>query len=46
MLYSTKNTETLEKVNKLNSLPSQVKALRLEDKPGKQNFHGDMKKNI
>ena len=44
MLYSIKNSEDLEILNKLVSLKSQVKAVRLQDKPSKQNFHENMKK--
>ena len=44
MLYSIKNEEDLEKLNELVSLQDQVKAVRLQDKLGKQNFHEDMKK--
>ena len=44
MLYSIKDREDLEKLNELVSLESQVKAVRLQDKLGKQNFHEDMKK--
>ena len=44
MLYSIKNVEDLEKLEELVSLQSQVKAVRLQDKLGKQNFHEDMKK--
>ena len=44
MLYSIKNIEDLEIINALVSLESQVKAVRLQDKLGKQNFHEDMKK--
>ena len=44
MLYSIKDREDLEKINELVSLESQVKAIRLQDKLGKQNFHEDMKK--
>ena len=43
-MYSIKNREDLEKLNKLVSLETQVKAMRLQDKLGKQNFHEDMKK--
>ena len=46
MLYSIKIKDDLEKLNELNSLQSQVKTLRLQDKLGKQNFYEDMKKNI
>ena len=34
----------MEKLIELVSLQDQVKCLRLQDKLGKQNFHGDMKK--
>ena len=34
----------MEKLNELVSLQNQVKAVRLQDKLGKQNFHEDMKK--
>ena len=44
MLYSIKDREDLENLNKLASLQDQVKAVRLQDKLGKQNFHEDMKK--
>ena len=44
MLYSIKDREDLEKLEELVSLQSQVKAVRLQDKLGKQNFHEDMKK--
>ena len=44
MLYSFKNSEGLENVNKLVSLETQLKAVTLLDKLGKQNFHEDMKK--
>ena len=44
MLYSIKETEDSENLNELVSLESQVKAVRLQDKLGKQNFHEDMKK--
>ena len=44
MLYSIKNIDDLENLNELVSLQSQVKAVRLQDKLGKQNFHEDMKK--
>ena len=43
MLYTIKNYDDLEKSNKLASLQSQVKALGVQDKPRKQNFHEDMK---
>ena len=44
MLYSIKDREDLEKLNELVSLENQVKAVRLQEKLGKQNFHEDMKK--
>ena len=44
MLYSIKDREDLEKLEELASLENQVKAVRLQDKLGKQNFHEDMKK--
>ena len=44
MLYSLKNREDLQKVKEAVSLKSQVKAVRLQDKLGKRNFHEDMKK--
>ena len=44
MLFSIKDREDLENLNELASLQDQVKAVRLQDKLGKQNFHEDMKK--
>ena len=44
MLYSIKNREDLEKLEELASFQNQVKAVRLQDKLGKQIFHEDMKK--
>ena len=44
MLFPIKDREDLEKLNELVSLQGQVKAVRLQDKLGKQNFHEDMKK--
>ena len=44
MLYAIKNVGDLENLNELVSLEGQVKAVRLQDKLGKQNFHEDMKK--
>ena len=43
-MYAIKNVDDLEKLNELVSLRSQVKAVRLQFKLGKQNFHEDMKK--
>ena len=44
MLFPIKDREDLEKLNELASLQNEVKAVRLQDKLGKQNFHEDMKK--
>ena len=44
MLYSNKIIEDSEKLNELVSLESQIKAVRLQDKHGKQKLHEDMKK--
>ena len=44
MFYSIKDREDLEDINELVSLQDQVKAVRLQDKLGKQKFHEDMKK--
>ena len=44
MLYSIKDGEDLENLNHLASLQDQVKAVRLQDKLGKQYFHEGMKK--
>ena len=44
MLYSIKDREDLENLEDLVSLESQVKAVRLQDKLGKQNIHEDMKR--
>ena len=46
MLFAIKDREDMEKLNELVSLQYQVKAVRLQDKLGKQNFHEDMKKTI
>ena len=43
-MYSIKNREDLEILNHLVSLESQVKTVRLQDNPGKQNFQEDMKR--
>ena len=43
-MYSIKNEEGLENLNELISLQNQVKAARLQDKLGKQNFHENLKK--
>ena len=44
MLFPIKDREDLEKLNELTSLQNEVKAVRLQDKLGKQNSHEDMKK--
>ena len=44
ILYAIKNTDDLEKLEELALLQNRVKAVRLQDKLGKQNFHEDMKK--
>ena len=44
MLYSIEDREDLQKLNESTSLQDQVKAVRIQDKLGKQNFHEDMKK--
>ena len=46
MLYSIKNRNDLENLNKLISLQRQVKALRLQDQLGKQNSHKNMKESF
>ena len=43
MSYSIKNIEDLEKLAALSSLQDQVKAVRLQDKHGKQNYHYGLK---
>ena len=43
-MYSIKNRDDSKNINKLISVQNQVKTLTLQDKLGKQNFHGDMKK--
>ena len=44
MLFAINNREDLENLNELASLQDQLKAEKLRDKLGKQNFHEDMKK--
>ena len=44
MLFPIKNREDLENLEELVSLENQVKAVKLQDKLGEQNFHEDMKK--
>ena len=44
MLFPIKDREDLKKLNELASLQNEVKAVRLQDKLGKQYFHEDMKR--
>ena len=44
MMFPIKNREDLEKLKELATLQSQVKAVKLQDKLGKQNFHENIKK--
>ena len=44
MLYAIKNNGDLENLNELVTLQNQVKAVRLQNKLGKQNFQEVMKK--
>ena len=44
MLYSIKNIEDLQKLNKSVSLESQVKAVRLQDMLGEQHYHRNEEK--
>ena len=46
MLYSIKNRDVLENLIELVSLQSQVKAVKLQVKLGKQIFHEDMRKRF
>ena len=46
MLLPIKDREDLEKLNESISLQDQLKAVRLQDKLGKQNFHEHMKKVV
>ena len=46
MLFAINNREDLENLNEVALLQDQVKAVRLQDKLGKQNFQEDMKKAI
>ena len=43
-MYAIKNVDDLENLNELASLQDQVKAVRLQERLGKQNFHEDLKK--
>ena len=44
MLYAIRNIDDLQNIKKLASSQSHVKAVRLKDQLGKQNFFEDMKK--
>ena len=44
MLYAIKNNDDLENLNELVTLQNQVKAVRLQNRLGKQNFQEVMKK--
>ena len=44
MLFPIKNREDLEKLKELATLQNQVKAVKKQDKLGKQNFHENIKK--
>ena len=45
MLYPINNREDLQKIDDAVSLQNQVRAVRLQDKLGDQNYHEDAKKN-
>ena len=44
MLYSHEIKDDLQKLNESSLLESQVKAVRLQNKLGEENFHEDLKK--
>ena len=44
MLYSFRKRDDQENLNEVDSFEIKVKAVRLQDKLGKQNFHEVMKK--
>ena len=44
MMFPIKNVEELQSLNEAVSLQNQVKAVRLQDKLGQQNYHEDAKK--
>ena len=44
MLFPIRNVEDLENLNELVLLQNQVKAVKLQDKLGKQKFHENIKK--
>ena len=43
MMFPIRNVEDLQNLNEAFPLQTQVKVVRLQDKIGKQNFHGDLK---
>ena len=45
-MYSIKTRADLKNLHEFVSLENQVKVLRLQDKLGKQDFHGDLKKQF
>ena len=44
MMFPIKDREKLEKLNELVLLQNQVNEVRLQDRPGEQNYHEDSKK--
>ena len=46
MLYSIKKRDDLEKLKELAFLQNQLEAFSLQNEPGKQNFHEDLKKKL
>ena len=46
MLYSIKNIEDLKDLNELVTLQDQVKAVKLQDKLGEQNYHQKSEKIV
>ena len=43
-MYASKDINDLHELEEIASLQNQVKAVKLQDKLGKQNFHEDMEK--
>ena len=43
-MFPIKNVDVLQKLNQLVSLESQVKAVKLQDKRGEQNYHQNAEK--
>ena len=46
MMFPIKDRDELEKLIEFVSLESQVKAVRLQEKLGEQNYHQNAKKNL